>query len=297
MKVLLAIDGSEGSRAAERVLEQFPFETPPAVRLVHVVPTPNLDSLVSGIPDELSRLMKESRAQGELLLSRAAERCRQWADHVETVFRDGSAAREILHESEASQPDVIAVGARGLGVFSRALLGSVSDRLVKHAPCSVLVARQVDENYRLHRILIADDHSPGAQAAVQRFAALPLGAVRSVKLLRVLPRHMLEMIDGATLPPLGLTGPVAEERAAAQGLLNEEAKRFAQATPNVSIAVENSVDVASTILDTASADRSDLIVVGSQGHNAWERFLVGSVSLRVLHYAHGPVWLERTPRN
>lgn len=297
MKVLLAVDGSEGSRAAERVLAQFPFETPPVVKLIHVVPVPSLEALTSGVTDQVAQLVEQNHEQGRVLIDEAVERCRAWAEHLEFVLRDGHVAREILQEAEEWKADVIAVGARGLGGFARALLGSVSDRLVKHAPCSVLVVHKADEHYKLHRILIADDESPGSQAAVRRFAALPLGAVRTVCLLRVVPRRLLEMIHAPDVPPQPvLTEPTAVEHEAVLRRMQVVARQFDGSHAQVHTRVEDSVEVAMTILDTASAEQSDLIVVGSQGHSAWDRFLIGSVSLRTLHHADRPVWLERTPR-
>jgi nucleotide-binding universal stress UspA family protein len=293
MKVLLAVDGSECSQAAERVLSQFPFETPPVVRLVHVVPVPDLNVVSHGASEAVAWFVEQNRKRGEAVLQEAAQRCSAWSERVETVLRGGFVAQEILLESETWKPDVVAIGARGLGLFPRVLLGSVSDRLVNHATCSVLVVHEAHESYRMHRILIADDGSSAAQAAVKRFASLPLGAVRSVKLLRVLPGQFLEMMEGAAQPVVAESGLIAEETASTQQLLSQTAKAFENATPHVSTVVETSADVAASILDNAGADKSELIVLGSQGHGAWERFFVGSVALRVVRHAACPVWLER----
>jgi nucleotide-binding universal stress UspA family protein len=286
MKVLLAVDGSPGSQSAERVLSQFPFETPPIVRIVHVVPVPELDMLTGGVSEAVAALIDQSRADGEIVLNEAADRCRAWAERVETALLDGHVAREILLDSETWKPDVIAVGARGLGMFPRVLLGSVSDRLVNHAHCSVLTVHEAGEDYRLHRILIADDNSPAAQNAVQRFASLPLGAVRSVKLLRALP--------GCNFEPE--SGVLDQAKESARSQLAQTARKFENVTPQVSTVVKESVDYATTILETARADQTQLIVMGSQGHGAWERFTIGSVSLHVVRHAPCPVWLERKPR-
>jgi nucleotide-binding universal stress UspA family protein len=296
MKVLLATDGSDCSRAAERVLSQFPFETPPVVRVVHVVPVPELDVLSSGVSEAVARIVDQSRKRGEVVLRDAVHRCSAWAERVESALLDGHIAREILRDSETWKPDVIAVGARGLGLFPRVLLGSVSDRLVNHAPCSVLVVHEASEDFGAHKILIADDHSPAAQAAVKRFAGLPLGAVRSVKLLRVVPGVFFELMKEGSQPFFPETRLLAEEVETMRTQLEETATGFSKTTPHVSTVVEISIDFAASILDTATADKANLIVVGSQGHGAWERFLTGSISLRVVRHAVCPVWLERIPK-
>jgi nucleotide-binding universal stress UspA family protein len=49
---------------------------------------------------------------------------------------------EVVELAEELGTDIIVVGSRGLGGFRRALIGSVSDSLVRHAPCPVLVVRE-----------------------------------------------------------------------------------------------------------------------------------------------------------
>jgi nucleotide-binding universal stress UspA family protein len=57
------------------------------------------------------------------------------------VERKGEAASLIIDEAEKEGVDVIVIGTRGLNAAERWLLGSVSTRVVQHAPCNVLVVR------------------------------------------------------------------------------------------------------------------------------------------------------------
>jgi nucleotide-binding universal stress UspA family protein len=61
---------------------------------------------------------------------------------AETHFRSGDPDKEILRAAESLGVGLIVVGSRGLGALSRALMGSVSDSVVKHAHCPVLVVRK-----------------------------------------------------------------------------------------------------------------------------------------------------------
>ena len=61
---------------------------------------------------------------------------------AETHLRSGDPDKEILRTAEALGVGVIVVGSRGLGAVSRALMGSVSDSVVRHAHCPVLVVRE-----------------------------------------------------------------------------------------------------------------------------------------------------------
>jgi nucleotide-binding universal stress UspA family protein len=297
MHVLLATDGSEFSQGAERVLEGFPFTAPPKLTIVHVCPSPDLHQFSAAVTEQVNRMVDECRNRGQGLLNAAAQRCQSWTNQVETVLLDGHPAAELLQEVERRKPDVVVVGARGLGAVSRVLLGSVSERLVKHAPCSVLVAHPPQGSAGVRKLLIAADGSRAAQAAIDRFAQLKLGSDRSVALLGILERGILEMVQGYGGEVLVDDHAVAEqERRTVEARLKKEAERFKQATPNVTTIIHKSAEVPGDILDTAIAEKADLIVMGSHGQSMWERFLLGSVPLRVLHYAQCSVWIERPPQ-
>jgi nucleotide-binding universal stress UspA family protein len=60
---------------------------------------------------------------------------------TEVVETAGNPAEEIIRAAEASDCDLVVLGAYGRGAIQRFLLGSVSDRVVRHAPCPVLVVR------------------------------------------------------------------------------------------------------------------------------------------------------------
>jgi nucleotide-binding universal stress UspA family protein len=57
---------------------------------------------------------------------------------IETTLAEGPPAHELVHAC-CSGADLLVVGARGVGVFQRTLLGSVSESALRQAPCSVLV--------------------------------------------------------------------------------------------------------------------------------------------------------------
>ena len=60
---------------------------------------------------------------------------------AKVVERKGDAAAMIIEEAEKEGTDMIVMGTRGLNGAQRWLLGSVSSRVVQHAPCNVLVVR------------------------------------------------------------------------------------------------------------------------------------------------------------
>jgi nucleotide-binding universal stress UspA family protein len=64
-------------------------------------------------------------------------------DHVPTSFLiwEGDPAESIVEAAQAEGADMIVVGSHGRGTLGRALIGSVSDQVVRHAPCPILVVR------------------------------------------------------------------------------------------------------------------------------------------------------------
>jgi nucleotide-binding universal stress UspA family protein len=61
---------------------------------------------------------------------------------AETHLRSGDPDKEILRTAEALGVGLIVIGSRGLGALTRALMGSVSDSVVRHAHCPVFVVRK-----------------------------------------------------------------------------------------------------------------------------------------------------------
>ena len=60
---------------------------------------------------------------------------------VDGFFSRGHVAEEIIHKAKQLEVDLVVVGSKGLTAYERFLLGSVSQKVLRHAPCSVLVIR------------------------------------------------------------------------------------------------------------------------------------------------------------
>lgn len=111
------------------------------------------------------------------ILADTGEMARRGAERVRAMFPDwvvfseatyGSPAWEVLGKAEEYKPDLIVVGARGQSALDRVLIGSVSQKIVTEAGCSVRVARgriEVDETPT--RIVIGYDGTKGADEVVE----------------------------------------------------------------------------------------------------------------------------------
>jgi nucleotide-binding universal stress UspA family protein len=142
-QILLATDGSEESSLAAQAATELSKETGSEVHLVYVLPTPTQlighhlytdeirESLIGGAERDAETFLKE---QAEKITSNGGK-------VAETHLRSGVPDKEILRTAEALGVGVIVIGSRGLGAISRALMGSVSDSVAKHAHCPVFVIR------------------------------------------------------------------------------------------------------------------------------------------------------------
>jgi nucleotide-binding universal stress UspA family protein len=137
MKILVAYDGSEEGRNALRwagQLSQAPGEHP--VTVISVAPTLEVTEPIADAVDPTSDVAKH-RAQ----LEEAKELLAKAGVQAATILKAGNPTEVILDFADAGDFEIIVVGNRGLGGARRFLMGSVSDRVVRHSSKPVLVVR------------------------------------------------------------------------------------------------------------------------------------------------------------
>ncbi len=142
MKILLPIDGSKFSEAATQTLiAQFhPKET--QVRVLHVIELYPLFPVGRQVGPELAVASEEHHHQASALVAKAAKALRSAGfDHVTTVVEQGNPKVVILDIATEWKPDLIMLGSHGQKGLERFPMGSVSETVARHAPCSVQIAR------------------------------------------------------------------------------------------------------------------------------------------------------------
>jgi len=142
--VTVALDGSDGARTALTYLSRLllpPGLTMCLVGVVEPLPYPRVaPKFITGeIMAALKDYEENRRRELEEIVAVAAEELRPRAGAVLTATPVGSAAEAVLREATKQGSDLIVVGARGLGTLERLLLGSVSESILRHATCPVLI--------------------------------------------------------------------------------------------------------------------------------------------------------------
>jgi nucleotide-binding universal stress UspA family protein len=135
-RVLVATDGSsEASLAAQSAIELCE-KTSSELHVVHV--GEYLSTFYAYTEEEPAEL----RDNAQRLLDEEVERIRAEGGRIaEAYLRLGRPAEQIVTLSEELGVGIIVVGSRGLGALRRAVLGSVSESVVRHAHCPVFVVR------------------------------------------------------------------------------------------------------------------------------------------------------------
>jgi nucleotide-binding universal stress UspA family protein len=134
MRLLFAYDGSEPARRALAYARHLDVDG--AVRVISVAA-----ALVEAPHTEAYTDPTQDPAEAHKRLEEARELLRAEGVEAETLLATGNPAAEIIAAAEQHGIELIVVGRRGQHALERFLLGSISERLVRHAPCDVLVVR------------------------------------------------------------------------------------------------------------------------------------------------------------
>lgn len=281
MRVVVATDGSPDATQAVEWLTQFPVPADATIDIVSAIPWPESTTKAG------RELWKHAAAIVEDARARLSK---QWKD-VGTAVDDGDPRSVLTDAAAARRADLVAVGARSLGVVSSALLGSVSLGVARHAPCPVLVCK--GSARPLRSVTIGLDGSLSARVALDYFAALPLPADLALRLVGVV--EPLRYPSGDVLSPqlVELMKEYEDERRV------ELERVLGAAVADIRGRVRKITtttlvgQAAPSILGEAAKQPSDLIVVGARGLGTVKRLLLGSVSESVLRHASCPVLIVR----
>ena len=140
-RILVAVDGSEGSLKALRKAVDITKRNNAKLYITHI-----LDDSGS-LPFNVEQYVKIAETTGRELL----EKCQTYAKDngllEVALLLDTGSPRTMISKTipEREKIDVIIMGARGLNAVERFFIGSVSDYVIRHAICDVLIVRTDSE--------------------------------------------------------------------------------------------------------------------------------------------------------
>ena len=144
--ILLATDGSEEAQVAAKTAADLTKSTNSELHLIYVGHMPSIFYESPGTmaldPDLRSRMEEEAEEAAKTNLEKQVQKIREAGIEVAAIHTSvGFPDVEIVGLAERLGAGLIVMGSRGLGPLKRALMGSVSDSVVRHAHCPVLVVR------------------------------------------------------------------------------------------------------------------------------------------------------------
>ena len=139
-KILLATDGSAQAQLAARTAADLAQKTDSELHVTTVGAGVPISATTS--PAHFEDVLRENRRQAEEVLERQVKSIEESGRTVnETHLREGRAEEEIVELAEEIGAGLIVMGSRGHSRLRRALMGGVSDAVVRHAHCPVTIVR------------------------------------------------------------------------------------------------------------------------------------------------------------
>ena len=293
VKILIGYDGSPHAEAALADLRRAGLPRKVEAKVVSVseewIAAP---ASIGGVPTPFPKFEVEAQEES-LKLARSAKAVLKtlfpdWQVHAEAAT--GSPGKVLIWKSDEWEPDLLVIGSQGRTALGRFFFGSVSQKILHHADCSVRIARASRKSPDLPvQLIVGVDGSPDSEAAVRAIATRhwPKGSEVCV-------------VCGMWAPP-----PVTSEQMAIE-VEKWIAGEKTRSTEAVEAAVKKLQGIGlatSSVLKEedpkgllcAEAERrdADCIFVGATGMGRIERVLLGSVSSAVAMRAHCSVEVVR----
>jgi nucleotide-binding universal stress UspA family protein len=283
--IVVGVDGSEPSKRALQWAAEEAVRRGARLDVVHAWTVP-FSLIPNGFADPKSYEAVAAAALDEAVASLGDTKLA--ALDIERVLVDGPAADCLLQASAGGE--LLVVGSRGHGGFVGLLMGSVSQRVVAHATCPVVVVPPTWKADWNRRIVVGIDGSGASYRALQWTVA---EAAR-----RHLRIDVVNAYDDGIVMPFGPVPVVhrADLEKSSQMLLETTVARALDGADARDVPVElipAPHRPARALLDVA--DGADLLVVGSRGHGTFAGSLLGSVSQQCVHHAPCPVVVVPSP--
>jgi nucleotide-binding universal stress UspA family protein len=303
MKILLAVDGSRYSEAAIGLVKALKIGRKAETTVLTVIPEHvflgghTLADLLGRSSALKTQMRKAEEERAAELLAKLSKSLDTRGLKVETMVLRGSPADEIIKTCRNIQADLAVVGLKGTSDTPEFLLGGVAHKVIKYAPCSVLLAKK--ESKAINRVLVPLDGSKHSGEVVQFLLRMPLPRHAEVLVMTVVQSFGAAFVKAYTLDLERDKRIVAElqkaEEEAAGRLLTEAESAFRRGGYNVSAIVARG-DPSQEILREVARQNVDLIALGAKGLTGVRGFLLGSVAQRIARYARASVLIVRIPK-
>ena len=282
-RIIVPLDGSNNAELVLPYVRALATGMNARIELVRVVEPVRFEITETAYGVDVEGILRELRQAGEEYLHATTRSLSDQGFSVAHALHDGLAAEAIVRLAAEAPDTLIAMSARGLSAIPRWLLGSVTDSVLHSAETPVLVTKWSDgasdeDDGVLKTVIVPLDGSELAESALPHATAIAAALKLSVTLAWVTdtPVEFRGTMDLAGRNYLS----AAAKKVAAQGVTSVDQDIFHG-------------DPADAILDLAEATPGSLVAMATHGRSAPVRFIVGSVTDRVVHHSSSPVLVIR----
>lgn len=273
--ILAALDGSESSKNALRQTIRFARKENCGVTAVTVLPAYE-GELEIGLMKNIQASFKKP---GEKILADARRIALEEGVEIETILAEGNAHEAIIDVAVEKNCDLIAMGRRGFGSIQRALMGSVTARVIGYSPIDVLVMPQ-DTILKWDNILLAVDGSKYSEVASNRAISMAHTYGRWLNILSV--------VDVPSEAYAEAPDAVEKMVESARETVEAVARQATPAKLETYTYIREG-EAHEKILNMADELQANMICLGSHGRTGLRRLLMGSVTEKVIGGAKVPV--------
>ena len=279
-KILVATDGSDSGRNALLQAFRLAVDEKCWITVASVIPPYEGDVDLTGVKDVRASLAKPC--------TDALEEAQKLAERehalIKTVCEEGETHERLVDLADAENADIIVMGRRGRSGFERALVGSVTARVIGYSQRDVLVVPN-GTSIGWKKILFATDGSKYSTLAAEKAVAFAKSYGGELVVLSVVDVPA-ELYAEAPKAVEDLIRKAREYTAA----VKEQAK--ASGVGSESFIGEG--EAYEAVVKVAKEQAADVIVLGSHGRTGLRRLLMGSVTEKVIGYAPCPVLVVKT---
>ena len=275
-KILLATDGSESAWNAAEFMAHLPHDETIELTVVTVLDVPGRGKTYL-VGDWIETCLAQERKSADESFAKIESIFAGANVRLRSIIREGHAGETIITIAKEVQPELLVIGATGHSAVARMLLGSTSDYVATHAPCSVIVVRPTGVLRGKHdlRVVIGYEPTGPAQAALEEFAEFDWGSRTEVQVASVVQFNS------------------EAEESRCNEAASDAAKRLLDVAANASGRVVKCDHVGEGLVKFAEANDIDLMVVGETPRTRLSRMLMGSMTRFVLRHAPCSIWITR----
>lgn len=279
--VLLAIDGSNASEEAAKFFARIPHFDPVDLTLVSVVHRRFVHASYS-----TNELIEKAYEQDRMNALRSLDRIAELFDGANVRVRsdliEGVVGESIVQKAKDIRADLVVVGATGHSQISRMLLGSISDFVATHSPCSVLVVRPqaIPKPSAPLKVCLGYEGTGPCQAALEELKESPWRGKTELHVVSV----------AACLNEMYANSDCVQHY---KDQLAQAKEQLEEVSDSVTTHFIEDIHYGEGITRFVETHDINLVVLGETPRSQFSRFLLGSTSQYVLRHVPCSVWITR----